>query len=330
MYTGATIESNSYELSLRGFHMPQGAGTASLRVIYDLQRLIEPIAQGAVRLAMTGNSSAHGRKLFGLNEATEFSLNDLRRDSAISSTILVMSAPKLGATMKGQQGGDLFASSGFDSLPEESALSVAMRAIDDAFQQNTNSPLLDRNLLMKMHKLNNFFPDEEAYISLSNQKIGPALVLTREKLKQLAPMTEAIPQPNQVTLVGKLDEMKHSTAVLLLILPSGEKVKVLLLAALPFEEVIPLFGQSIRVQGLANYNAAGRVLSIEAGRISAADGASLYFSEVHKQIVDKLDLARLKAQQGYRGTDIAELESMSSAFEWGKDESIHDILAEIG
>lgn len=322
-----STDSNSYELHLKGFSMPEGNGTTSLRLLADLQRRLEPIASAAVRLAITGNSQAHGHPMSGLGRATDFSLNGIRA----GSTVLELTAQKLGKALKGQPVGDLFASAGFDNFAEESAISVTMQAFEAAFKEDIQSPLIDKYLLQKMFGMAKLLPNNNASILLLNQQPGHEIHLTRQKLSKLELLIALVPAPSLVVLVGKLEEMKHSSGILKLALSTGELIKVLLPVSVTFEQIGPWFGQTIRVQGEANYNAAGRILALEAQNIMAADkeSASMFFSKVQAPMLNKLDLAHLKSQQQYRGTNLNAVRDLVDGLDWQDDETFENLATSL-
>ena len=300
---------NHYELAFENFPLPEGK--ISLAHLARLAKELTGLADGVVRLLVQGSSQRRSATPAWLQQATTLQITSMVAGTAR----LQLDAPRLDGLLRGQQL-DLFG----QAVPaDESAYGLVIAALREATKQgatasanptaeNAAGRLLDRGVLHRMEALGKLFPTNEAQIIFHNQQPENTVLLNRTTLGVLKATEEAIPEPQLVSFVGKLDSLTDSSK-LVKVKVEGRTVKVSIKKrAFDPAELGKLYAQEVAVQGMGNYNALRQLVGVEATYIGLVEGmAPAFLRQVPLATTGQLDVLSLRTQQGFRGTSLDEM-----------------------
>lgn len=291
-------------ITLKNFEFPNGEIPFS--VLSEITEQLRKISEGALRLYIEGHSSnKRGRDPKWIEKSLDFSLAGIKK----GSTVLEIKAPKLTDTL-GTFQQPLYDEIGVGTIKNQSALSLATKAYQQATKSSSDIDTLDKNLLKVMLGFNKFFDaGSKAYIDIGVSRKSGKIKIAPKTLQKIKILEEKTPPDQKVKLTGKLEMMRHSTNLLELVNTNG-KFKAHLGQELTFEKAKEFFGQDITCTGIAHFNPKGKISSIEISALSLADKNATFFSNSPIAIQEKLNLADLATEQNYKGTSSAKVNKL--------------------
>ena len=290
-------------------------------ILRDLLDTLLLAAQRSLRLRVDGRSSLYGHPAW-LDNATRFDFTGLTE----GSTVVNMEAPPLGEA----------APEIFERLPlwdsgpsrDQSALSLVEEAAGDAIIGNSESDLLDRNVLEALARFGRILSYGYEAITLNGGTTGATPVrMTYPGLQTAERLHRAAPAPQRTIVTGYLDELKHSKRAFSLILSEGRSLKGLLPPGDP-SAYANLWGKRVVVDGEATFKPSREVsliLAVSIGLATDTDKAWERAPVPHLMSLDELK-PRIAPRPGTSGMD--------QVFgRWPGDETNEEIaraLSEIG
>ncbi|MDO8587548.1 MAG: hypothetical protein Q7T82_10970 [Armatimonadota bacterium] len=291
------------------------------QVLSDLLEALLQSAQRSLRLRVDGRSSLHGHPAW-LDDATRFDFTGLTE----GSTVVNIEAPPLGEAVPQI----------FDRLPlwdsaprrDQTALSLVEDAARDAIAGNSESDLLDRNILESLSHFGKILSHGYEAITLNGGTAGATPVrMTCPDIQTAERLHHDAPAPERTIVAGYLDELKHSKRAFSLILSDGHSLKGLLPQGDP-SAYANLWGKRVVVDGEVTFKPSRAVSLILAENIELATDTDKAWDRVpvpHLISLDELK-PRIAPKPGTSGMD--------KVFgRWPGDETTEQIehaLSEIG
>jgi hypothetical protein len=273
----------THKITLAGFAIENGKIPFSM--LNELSEHLLKVAGGALRLYVDGNSQAGpGKEPEWLKKSLDFHLVGLKN----GSTVLEVEAPLLKET-----------------------LSNAQFPLTD---------LLDKHLLKEMMGFKKFLSDD-ARISIDFANTGKQIVLEKENISRIKALEESTPKSIKIKLTGKLDVMRHTRSQLEIITPD-KRIRATLAQKFSIDEAKSFFGQEITVTGIANYNPAGQITSIELQTISKANENDTFFKTTVAPLQQQVSLKLLAKEKKYKGSDLDKVVG-----KWPGEETIEELLS---
>ena len=261
-------------------------------MLRDLLDLFAEGAQGALRLRVEGRSQAPGPRPPWLQTAARLEFVGLGE----GSTTLALECPSIseGAPEYFAQR-QLFHA--FDA--DHSAVHLLAESLEEAFAGQSDSELYDQALLQRLSSLGRVLDSRLTRLELrSNGKCQTAV--DSERLTKVEGLLRATPPSQQVTIAGRLDTIRHSDRMFVLLLEDDSSVKGVAEGLAP-RQLAEHFGKIALVEGLAAFRPSGRLLRVEATRVEAATEADLkLWSRVPRPTFGDLPEASLILAQGPR------------------------------
>jgi len=129
---------------------------------------------------------------------------------------------------------------------------------------------------------------------------GRTVPITSESLLRVTEMERALPRARRVRVAGRLDEIRFSDRMFILVLDSGEKLKGVAEDS-AISKLANLWGKPAAVTGFAHFRPSGSLSRVEADIIEPAREADLaVFQAVPKPQDSRLDPRTLRVPQGPR------------------------------
>jgi len=229
---------------------------------------------GSVRLAVDGASSASGRPPSWLERASDIRFVDYVADG--EDTLVVLELPTLGEAAE-----DLYRQvQMWDTrpAPEQTAVEVFSRVIDEVASESGESEWFDAGLLRRVKTLQRLFTTELHSVQLSKAPRGTAI--TQSVVESAGRLASITPPTRHVRVAGKLDMIRHSTRTFGLTMDSGEEVHGFLKSEGSIQSLGGLLGRRVLVVGQAVYRPSGRVLRIDTLAVEAGEDAPALWSKV--------------------------------------------------
>ena len=258
-----------------------------------LRNFLDLLVEGsrrAARLRFEGRSTKKGTPPAWLNDAASFDI-----ELKPGSTIVETSEPTFGEALKEhrwQQ--DLF---NLTPQPNETAVELLVAGLADASCGKMDSDLYDNGLIEVFEGLGPVFGMGVRRISIENGgavgEVLPASVTTIENLR------EKTPPPQQIRIAGKLDTIKHSDRMFVLVLETGQAIKGLA-EEIDENSLANLWGQKAVISGIGVFKPDGKLLRIEADHIKPAGADYEIWSVLPSPVGRQLDTASLSRPQGPR------------------------------
>ncbi len=197
------MKTANYILKIKGHKTPKG--TIS---ILALKELIDNLIEGsekALRLAVEGTSSKKGQLPSWLRNSVDFTITGLRK----GSTKILISAPELIDTAPEElKQPDLW-----NIMPrtDDTALSIFIRAANDAVSKNNESSYVDGILLNSLLSFDNFIGNyAESFELFSEERKQEKIVIDKKRIENIREFKKKIPEQQKVILSGMFNEIEHS------------------------------------------------------------------------------------------------------------------------
>ena len=297
-----------------------GAGRPTPEAAGDVLRLIDPLVHEAVSAGFRRPGHTRGRKPDWLRAACDVRYIGISAGPR-DATILYFAAPRFGdAAKEVYEQLELFPlrphanDTGFDLLGD---------ALGDIGNQEKDSERFDQRLLRSVglfktlsvkHGLDGVFLDGDR-ISPDNPRVLNA---------QIADFAGALyrqtPAPRRARIAGKLDMIRDSDNVFVLLLDDGSQIRGVW-AGGEMKELGTYFGQYVLVEGKALFKPSGSVLRVEADAMAPGTQTDRFFSVPPKPTGAQFDLTRLRQPQR-AGTGVGAIFG-----KWPGDETEEELLA---
>lgn len=159
-------------------------------------------------------------------------------------------------------------------------MALVIQTFRAALFEGPESNRLDAPLIHALLQFKKSFTNDREVFSLSNRGSIPGVVFRLEDFRKIEEIPSATPEPQKVTLTGKLDELKHSKSQLALLL-DGRRVNVIPTKGKSLPDELPeFFGKDFTIQGLAHYRPGGTLSYVEMQEFSAPSAADMYFARI--------------------------------------------------
>jgi hypothetical protein len=240
-----------------------------------LLRHLSETARPCVRMAIEGASASVGAPPQWLERASDirtlgFGHRDGRSVLHLKAPTLGEAAPELFAQQKLWPGG---------ANPDDTALQLIGKVSYVIRQQETASDLYDQPLLKHITHWNKLFQRKVRKIEMPavHGSTAPmSATLDLKVVENARLLSDQMPAPRQVRVVGKLDMVRHSTRSFGLLLDNGEEIRGVLQEGDP-ALLQAYFGKTINVFGKAVYRPSGSLLRIDAQElIDSAEGKAAF------------------------------------------------------
>jgi hypothetical protein len=253
----------NYTLLLHGLESSRQGMRGSL--LKDVLGAVDDGARGAVRLRLEGRSRAGGGfHPAWVHTAAAFNLLRVLPDGMG----VELSAPTLREALPDRFGqGELFPTTD----PDDSALTLLGRSLDDAVSGRADSDAYDEALLTTFRGFVRIFHHGVQAVELRNGRPDAApLTVTREGIRTVQRLRRQTPRPRQVRVAGKVEVIRHSDRGFVLVLDSGEQIRGVLVD--DDAQMLPaLWGSNAVVTGLAHFRPSGGLLRIDAEHVRPAE-----------------------------------------------------------
>jgi hypothetical protein len=248
-----------------------------LAVSAPLLRRLEDMARPCVRMAVERASASVGATPLWLERASD--IRTIGFSTRGRQSVLHLKAPRLGDAIP-----EMFDQPSFwpeMARPDETAVHLIGRIADVVMRHEVASDMYDQPLLKHFGQWRSLFKREVKQICLpSSSEDGEAFTGLNMTLAENArSLSDQMPAPRQVRIVGKLDMVRHSTRCFALLLADGQEIRGVLEGRDP-ELLQKYFGKEITVLGKAIYRPSGTLLRLDAEEIVDTTEGRLAFSSI--------------------------------------------------
>lgn len=284
-----------------------------------LLRRLEDTARPCVRMAVEGSSASVGATPLWLERASD--IRTIGFSARGEQSVLHVRAPRLGDAIP-----EIFDQPSLwpgMAQPDETAIELIGRVGAVVKRREVASDLYDQPLLRHFGQWHLVFKREVKEIQLPRSGAGDegAVKLDITVARNARLLSDQMPSPRQVRIVGKLDMVRHSTRSFALLLASGQEVRGVLEERDP-ELLQRYFGKEITVFGKAIYRPSGSLLRLDAEEILDTTEGRAAFSSIPEALSQPYRTER-RGQTARTGV---------AAFfgTWPGEETDEDLLAALG
>lgn len=196
------MKTANYILKINGLKAPKG--TISILALKELiDNLIES-SEKALRLSVEGTSSKKGQLPAWLKNSVDYTITGLRK----GSTKILISAPELIETAPEE----LSQPDLWNILPkqDDTALSILIRAANDAINKNNDSSYLDNSLLSSLLSFDNFISSyAKSFELVSENGRSEKIKIDGKQIEKIKEFKKKIPEQQKVVLSGLFNEIEH-------------------------------------------------------------------------------------------------------------------------
>jgi len=206
--------------------------------------------------------------------------------------------------------------------PEDTGFDLLGDVLSEIAERNVDSKRFDPPMLRQIDRFGRVFqgPYMGMNIVCRRHTVGHPASISPQTIETARTFYQGTPAPRQVRVTGWLDMLRASTQTFALRLDDDQEIR----GVLPdgsIEDVKPLWNRRVLVLGRAVYRPSGRLLRVDAARISAGDTEPSIWSRMPEPGTAKLDTSRLRRPQSTRSGMAAIMGH------WPGDESDEEIEA---
>ncbi len=165
--------------------------------------------------------------------------------------------------------------------PDQTALEVLRRVVDEVAAGNGESSWFDHELLTRFARIRRVFGSGIQALQFPDENhptlVDETVTLIADRLRKITPPSR------QVRLVGLLDMIRHSTRSFIVRIESGEQVRGVTESTESVDRLREFFGRPVLVLGRAVYRPSGRLLRVDALALEDGAGAPSVFSKAPPQ-----------------------------------------------
>jgi hypothetical protein len=241
----------------------------------DVFRRLTSTIQPSVRMALTGRSSQTGQPPRWLQDASDVRVKGFsNRDE---DTVMHLVSPTLGdAAPKAFEQARLWDEG---VRPDETALDVMARLIQDVHLKSADSNAYDNAMLMKLTKWRGVLETRVRGIVLPSQNAESRSRIDDVMVANAQILSDQIPTPRQIRLVGKLDMIRYSTRSAGLLLDSGDEIRCAFVNE-AIDDLKQFLNEEVTLLGKAIYRPSGSVLRIDVEEILRTTMGRTQFSSI--------------------------------------------------
>ena len=224
-------------------------------------------------MAMEGSSVAQGRPPGWFQRASDLRFTGYSHQG--DDTLIGLEVPLIGEAAE-----ELYRQQKlWDTRPdpEQTALEVLRRVVDEVAVENAESSWFDRKLLARFARMRRVFGSGIQALRFPGENqptsVNEAVALTAGRLGKITPPTR------QVRLAGFLDMIRHSTRGFSLRIESGEQVRGVMESTESVDRLRDFFGRPVLVLGRTVYRPSGQLLRVDALAPEDGAGAPAVFSK---------------------------------------------------
>ena len=267
-------EFRRYQLHAEGVN----ADDLSLVVLRDLCDLLIEGSARAARLAVEGRSVARGAQPPWLAAASDLRVVEYRTGSlrmGVAAPTLLSAAPDMFAQQQ------LF----WAVKPaNDTALDVFLDALDDAAAGSKDSERLDAGILDVIGRAEGLFARGATRLTIGKDK-GTRHVIDPDAMRSVHDLSAQTPSPRVARVSGVLDVLTYSARAFVLRVGHDEKVSLRGVASqAAFDEMMPLLGKSVVVEGQVAYRPSGNPSRIEIDKAWLAGDADVVWERLPTQV----------------------------------------------
>jgi hypothetical protein len=286
----------NYEIKIK--NAPEANGTIDILRLATIADGISKISQGALQIRLRGVSLTKGRKKVSLKGALKVSLTNIKK----GSTVLCLESEKFGKTLEPYQT-DIFLQEAQHDLPEQTPVSLFIKAFQDATVNEYNFAFLDKPLLKELKQFKKAFSNDNEVFIISNQASVPDLELKMEDFNKIKVLEEEIPEPETTILNGIVDELKYSKLKVRIKTIEGI-VDGFLSDNLSSSEIAHFWGKEVTITGTKHFKPGGKSI-IEIEHVYEASEGDKYFSKKPKfETVEQQIKRQIRQKAGNRFSEI--------------------------
>jgi hypothetical protein len=268
-----------------------------LAISAPLLRRLEDTARPCVRMAVEGASASVGATPLWLERASD--IRTIGFSTRGTQSVLHVKAPRLGDAIP-----EMFDQPSLwpeMAQADETAVHLIGRIGHIVMRHEAASGMYDQPLLKHFAQWHSLFKREVKRVHLpSSSEDSEAIAGLDMTLAQNArSLSDQMPAPRQVRVVGKLDMVRHSTRSFALLLADGREIRGVLEGRDP-ELLQKYFGKEITVFGKAIYRPSGSLLRLDAEEIVDTVEGRLAFSSIPEALSKPFRTER-KLQTGKTG-----------------------------
>jgi hypothetical protein len=253
-------------------------GSIEFDRLNSLTKSTKDIASKALMLRLGGYSGISPDK--PLKKALQMFLQDVKGDSK-AGTALTIDCLNFSETIKGLQL-DLFRPN--EKVLELTPMALVISAFHTALDPETEEADLDKPLLNSLLNFKRNFISDNEIIYLANRGSIAEVKLTKESFQKIEVVQDSIPEPKNIIVNGKLDEIKMSKSRLGLATESGI-VNLIATDTALLKNLVGFMGNEITIKGMAHYKPNGHISFIEISEYYTPEAGDKYFSKVPAALV---------------------------------------------
>lgn len=258
-----------------------------------LTKSTKDIATKALMLQLRGYSDIAPDK--HLKKALHMFLENIVGDEN-EGTSLTIDCKHFSETIKGVQ---LDAFRPKEEVLELTPMALVIRSFHAALDEENSNIDIDKPLLRSLVNFKkNFISDNEIFY-LANRGSIAEVKLTKDIFKKIEVLEESIPEPQNVVIKGKLDEMKISKGRVGLLTEENKLINLMSKIDSDINDLLGFMGNEITVRGKAHYKPNGELSFVEIQDYNTPQEADKYFTSipVAKNVQQQLfNVAKTKAK----------------------------------
>lgn len=250
-----------------------------------LAKSTKEIAEKALMLKVFGYSDIEMSPQF--RKASEIRLEKLVSDE-VNGTAMLIDCNYFAESVKTLQI-DAFKPELWGDLSQLTPMALVIESFRAALVDSEDKDNLDKSLLKSLINFKKNFSDKKQVFHLSNRQTVPEIEIRIDDFKKIELLTENIPAPAKVTVLGTFDELKYSKHKVVLITLDGA-INATVGGDALFQQMLEYVGKELAITGMANYKPNGKLSFIEIHSFSEPGKSDKYFAKipqaltVHQQI----------------------------------------------
>lgn len=249
--------------------------------------------QDVVRMGFLHSSRARGRIPACLKAAAEVHYLGHSANTA-GTTLLHFEVPSFGSVASELFGQKLLWEDG--PQPEQTAFELLGAALGDVRKRRKESNRFDSGLLRRIGSYRRMLKRGIESIGLPDTALAEPGRIDSLAVIAASELCAATPLSRRVRVVGRLDVMGASQAVLKLDIKSGVAVTAVWEGVLPVEALKDYFNREVVIEGAGVFRPSGLLLRVDADAIAFAGAQDEFFRQVPEALVvpDFPSLTRLR------------------------------------
>ena len=303
-----------YKVRLHGLLAPEG--TIPLKILVSVSETLLEGSRRALLLVVEGVSVKRGQISRSLRKPLDFMITGISK----GSTVLQIEAPTFEeAAPELVQQLSLW---GDAMKPEDTAISLLSKSVQDATGENVESEYYDRGVLESLMSFNQLLKEQIKDLEMEcSSRPSEKFRISERELGTISKIAAETPKPKPIVVAATFNTIEHTPRRFELVLQDGHKVRGIAESIhIDTERMRTLWGKKVTVKGIGHFKPSGAVRSIEAEVIKPFDTGEELFETVPKRGLPP-NLIQ----------DIAKKQRVKSPLKevWGKwpgDESIEEIL----